>query len=50
MNFNLPSTAGDWFVIVAAIIVTHFLFVAGAHFGWWNTDSQGHIIMFGKGS
>lgn len=43
MNFNLPTTAGDWLVIVGAIVVTHFLFIVGAHAGWWSTDDKGHI-------
>lgn len=43
MNWNIPSTVGDWMVIVGAILVTHGLFVLGAHAGWWGTDDRGHI-------
>lgn len=43
MNFNLPTTLGDWFVILAAVLITHFFFVWGLHAGWWHSDAGGHV-------
>lgn len=42
MNFNLPTTLGDWAVIAAAVIVTHIMFIVGGHIGLWHT-ANGHI-------
>jgi hypothetical protein len=48
MNFNLPTTLGDWVIILGGIVIAHFLFVAGAHAGLWGTDPNGHIQLGGK--
>jgi hypothetical protein len=42
MNFSLPTTLGDWTLIIAAIVVTHVMFVVGGHLGMWHT-ADGHI-------
>jgi len=47
MNFSLPTTLGDWTVIVAAIVVTHLMFKIGSTVGLWHSD--GAHLQLGKG-
>jgi hypothetical protein len=47
MNFSLPTTLGDWTVIIAAIVVTHIMFSIGAAVGLWHSD--GAHLQLGKG-
>jgi hypothetical protein len=47
MNFSLPTTLGDWTVIVAAIVVTHLMYRIGATVGLWHSD--GAHLQLGKG-
>lgn len=42
MNFSLPTTVGDWTLIVLAIGFTHMMFVIGGHLGMWHS-ADGHI-------
>jgi len=47
MNFSLPTTLGDWTVIVAAIVVTHLMYMIGATVVLCHAD--GAHLQLGKG-